>query len=402
MTPAGQGPLDVVVVDDDDLVRAVIVEMLEDDGRFDIVGVAGDVDGAVAVIAATRPSVVLLDVRMPGGGGARVAREARAVSPGSRIVALSSRDDRDAIAEMFRCGAVSYLVKGEASNEDIARTLVEVGAGQFSLPASIGQQVLDELATHLQQAHESESQRRAAEVRVRRVLHSQDVQMVFQPIFQLSDGRRVGAEALSRFHATPSQGPDRWFADAAAVGMGTALEMLAVRSALPALGSLDDDGYLALNVSPATATDAAFQTAVLRADPHRVVVEVTEHAPIDDYDRFQRSVEPLRTAGVRLAVDDAGAGFASLRHIVQLAPDIIKLDLSLTRDIDRHRNRRAMARALISFAAESGAAIVAEGIERSSELEVLRSLGVATGQGYLLARPAPLEQLPDTWAVASP
>ncbi|MBW3657904.1 MAG: EAL domain-containing protein, partial [Actinobacteria bacterium] len=286
-----------------------------------------------------------------------------------------------------------YLVKGEATNRDIVSTLLRVARGEFAIPSAIGHQLLDELSTHLERAHIEEEIHRGVDARVRRVLAAGSIDIVYQPILDLASGVRRGVEALARFTGPPIQGPDRWFADAAVAGLSVELELLAVRSAFRALGHLDVDTYLAVNVSPATAAHPAFHAMILDGAPTETVMEVTEHAPIDDYDHFGRAIEPLRSAGVRLAVDDVGAGFASLRHILLLAPDIIKLDISLTRGVDADRNRRAMARALISFAAETEASIVAEGIETEAEREALRELGVSRGQGYLLGRPAPLEQL---------
>jgi EAL domain-containing protein (putative c-di-GMP-specific phosphodiesterase class I) len=120
------------------------------------------------------------------------------------------------------------------------------------------------------------------------------------------------------------------------------------------------------------------------------VIEITEHEPIADYPRLGASLAALRARGARVAIDDAGAGFASLRHTLQLAPDHVKLDISLTRSIDTDRARRAMASALISFADEMGMVIVAEGIETQRELDTLLELGVRFGQGYYLAEPGPL------------
>lgn len=389
--------LRVLVADDDEILRETIVDVLVDDGRFEVVADVGDAEAAIEAAVRERPPVALVDVRMPGGGGPRVARELRTAAPATRVVALSSHDDREAIIEMFRAGAVSYLVKGEATNVEIARTLTDVAAGQFTLPATVGRQVLDELSTLLEHAHRQEGHRRSVEARVRRVLASGDVEMVYQPIFGLAEGTVAGVEALARFHHQPAQGPDRWFADAAVVGLAVEFELMAVRHALQEALDAPADTWLAVNISPVTAMDTAFHAAVLGSRPDRVVMEVSEHAIIDDYDRFQRSIEPLRQAGVRLAIDDAGAGFASLRHMVALAPDIIKLDVSLTKDIDDDPRRRAMARALISFAAELGTAIVAEGVETQAEFDTLRQLGVSTASGYLLARPGPFAELPTVW-----
>lgn len=389
--------LRVLVADDDEILRETIVDVLTHEGHFAVVADVGDADAAIAAAIRERPTVALVDVRMPGGGGPRVARELRTAAPATRVVALSSHDDREAIVDMFRSGAVSYLVKGEATNVEITRTLTDVAAGQFSLPATVGRQVLDELSTLLEHAYQQEGHRRGVEARVRRVLASGDVEMVYQPIFGLAEGAVAGVEALARFHHDPQQGPDRWFADAAAMGLVVDLELMAVRLALEEALTSPADTWLAVNVSPRTAMDPAFHAAVLGSRPDRVVMEVTEHAIIDDYDQFQRSIEPLRQAGVRLAIDDAGAGYASLRHMVALAPDIIKLDVSLTQDIDSDPRRRAMARALISFAAELGTAIVAEGVETEAEFDTLRELGVGTASGYLLARPGTFDEIPTTW-----
>ena len=123
------------------------------------------------------------------------------------------------------------------------------------------------------------------------------------------------------------------------------------------------------------------------------MIEITEHAPVADYDALAQAIRPLRAHGVRLAVDDAGAGFASLRHILRLSPDVIKLDRALTAEIDSDAPREALAAALILFASRIGSTVVAEGIEREEELRTLRNLGVLYGQGYYLARPLPVEQV---------
>jgi EAL domain-containing protein (putative c-di-GMP-specific phosphodiesterase class I) len=130
---------------------------------------------------------------------------------------------------------------------------------------------------------------------------------------------------------------------------------------------------------------------LLAVNAERLVVEITEHEPVEDYDALARSLQPLRDLGVRIAIDDAGAGYASLRHTLALAPDMVKVDISLTRSIDIDRGRRAIASALISFADEMDMTIIAEGIETEAELATLLDLGVRYGQGYHLAEPAALE-----------
>lgn len=387
-------PVRVLVADDDALLRDALVELLDADERFEVVAAAGDAPTAITAARHHRPSVALVDVKMPGGGGQHVASELRTAADVTRVVALSSYDDRSAIVDMFRAGARGYLVKGAASNDDILSTLLRVADGEVVLSSSVGAHLVEELSSHLERAHVVERDRQAIMARTQRVLAAHRIPMAYQPIVDLASGTRAGVEALARFAGEPPMSPDRWFADAQVVGLQVDLEVLAVRSAIATLQQMPDAEYLALNVSPETACDPALQALVLGEEPSRTVLEITEHAPIVDYDAFTRAVEPLRAAGVRLAVDDAGAGFASLRHILLLAPDVIKLDLSLTQGVDAQRSRRALARALISFSSEIGATIVAEGIETPSELEALRRLGVGFGQGYLLGRPGELDPSP--------
>ena len=217
---------------------------------------------------------------------------------------------------------------------------------------------------------------------------------VFQPIAQLATGAVIGVEALTRFTASPQAPPNAWFEEAEAVGLGRHLELAAVRSALAHLDELPGDAFMSINVSPPTAACRELLGILDRVPVERVVIEITEHARVEDYGPLVDAVSELRGRGVRVAVDDAGAGFASLSHVARLKPDEIKLDLSLTRDIDSDPVRQALAGALISFSHEIGATIVAEGIEQRAELDALVRLGAERGQGYLLARPGPLSELP--------
>jgi len=122
----------------------------------------------------------------------------------------------------------------------------------------------------------------------------------------------------------------------------------------------------------------------------RIVLEITEHSPVSDYDVLRRALEPLRELGVRVAIDDVGAGFASMRHVLRLDPDLLKLDMTLTRAIDADTSRHALVVALVAFAAQVGAGVVAEGVETQEELSALEDAGVQFAQGFLLARPGPL------------
>ncbi len=213
---------------------------------------------------------------------------------------------------------------------------------------------------------------------------------VFQPIYSLADGRLLAVEALTRFRMEPYRPPDAWFAAAEAVGLGRDLELATLAASVERAEGLPEGTALSLNASPAMVGDPRFLELLAGLDGRRITVEVTEHAVVEDYPVLARQVRALRETGALLAVDDAGAGVASLQHIVQLAPDIIKLDMSLTQQVDESPLRRALAGTLIEFAERSGAQLVVEGIEAPADLRTWAALGAHAAQGYLIGRPGPL------------
>lgn len=212
----------------------------------------------------------------------------------------------------------------------------------------------------------------------------------FQPIRCLSSGRVIGVEALSRFPASEGTSPEAWFVQAASVGLGVDLELLALRKALNAALQLSPGLYVAVNLSPEACLDTAVHEAIWQGpvDPSRVVIEVTERQEVSDYAALFNALAPLRAAGLRVAIDDAGAGFASMRHIIKLKPDLIKLDRAIVRDIDTETSHRALGAAMVGFAVEIGASLLAEGVETETELQAVTALGMAAGQGYYLGRPS--------------
>lgn len=215
--------------------------------------------------------------------------------------------------------------------------------------------------------------------------------IVYQPIYNLETNRIAGFECLSRFHLNPQRPPNEWFSEAHEVGLGGALEVIAIREALGGLTHFPPPVYLTINCSPDIIADGSLLDALDRVDLGRVVIEITEHVYVAEYAALLKQLSLLRAMGLRVAIDDAGAGYASMRHILKIHPDLIKLDISLTKNIDADPTQRALAAALIAFARETGATIVAEGIETEAELHTLRRLGIRQGQGYYLARPASVQ-----------
>ena len=389
-TPRTDAPerIRVLVADDEPALRGALAELLAQEEHVFLVGAAADADEAIELAQREQPDVALVDVKMPAGGGPRAAREIQRLSPATRVIALSAFEDRPTVLEMLRAGAVGYLVKGTAA-EDIVGSIRRVAEGGTSLSAEVVGGIVHELSSQLRRAEIEEDQLEARRDEIRRFVDGEGVSMVFQPIVDLETCEAVGWEALARFRSIPLWPPDRWFAEAVVLELGVQLELATIRQAIALLPRLPEHAYLSVNCSHRAARSAEMVTT-LAPIAHRVVIEITEHEAVDDYDELSLALEELRTRGVRVAIDDAGAGFASLRHTLLLAPDIVKVDISLTRAIDQDRGRRALASALISFADEMGMAIVAEGIETEAELRTLRDLGVRFGQGFFLAEPGPL------------
>jgi EAL domain-containing protein (putative c-di-GMP-specific phosphodiesterase class I) len=249
---------------------------------------------------------------------------------------------------------------------------------------------------HLEEA--TAPRRRLAGIvhRTERLLADPDQPSVaLQPIVDAATGRWVAVEALARF--PDGRRPDLWIAEAHEAGIGTALERRVLQRALALLPQLPADVELSVNASPGLVLDPAFARLVVDSGQAagRLVVEITEHASVTQYEDIRAALLPLRERGVRLAVDDTGAGYSSFAHVLRLRPDVIKMDRSLLADIDHDAARRAFVTAVVLMALELGARVTAEGVETVAELETLATLGVDTVQGFLLARPS---DDPAVWA----
>lgn len=228
-----------------------------------------------------------------------------------------------------------------------------------------------------------------AHQRVSSMLDGHAVTIYQQPLHDLVSGKPVGVECLARFPDLKKRGPDAWFDDAERVGLGTELEMTAVRCALDTLEQVPDGIYAAINASPKTILSGQLRRSLEDMGPRNLVIEVTEHEEVNDFAELARELCALKPYA-KIAIDDVGAGYAGLRHIVELQPDILKMDMVLTRGIQDDPARRAITAAMVSFAHEIGAKLVAEGIEDEAERAVMQELGVNYGQGYLFSRPLPV------------
>lgn len=250
-----------------------------------------------------------------------------------------------------------------------------VGGGTV-LPMLLGRQ-----SRSMREAAAADLARRAP---LERAIDLREVRVVFQPVVRLADGATLGYEALARL-GEGGDPPGPWFQLARELGLGMELELTCL-TAIAELGLPPGDSLLFVNVSPATLLHPRMaELCGPLAD--RLVMELTEHDEIEDYGALRPALERWSSRGVRLAVDDTGAGYSTLRHVLELAPHFLKLDRTVIGGLDRHAPRRALVAALVTFADEVGTTIIAEGVERWEEAEALRDVGVHLAQGFVFGRP---------------
>ncbi|MCU1374745.1 MAG: response regulator receiver modulated diguanylate phosphodiesterase [Actinomycetia bacterium] len=223
------------------------------------------------------------------------------------------------------------------------------------------------------------------------LLGGRTLEIAFQPVVDLRHGTLSGVESLLRIErdghwALPGETFDR----AAASGLTLGLELAALTLALARVEDVPNGGFLALNASPSTILSDGFSALLDEIDLHRIVVEITENEAIGDYQPILEVLDGLRRRGLRVAIDDTGAGASTFRHIIRLRPDIVKLDVTLVDEICTDPIQRALVRAMVHFADDIGSVLIAEGIEDATQAPALRDLGVPFGQGFALGRPGPL------------
>jgi EAL domain-containing protein (putative c-di-GMP-specific phosphodiesterase class I)/DNA-binding NarL/FixJ family response regulator len=379
-------PIRVAIADDDDAIVRSLIDLIGSDASLELVGVARDASEAIALALAESPDVALVDVRMPGGGGTKAAREISR-SSATHVVAFSNHQEAEIVLEMFRAGAFGYVSK-DGSIDDVLRAIHRAAEGRTTISTGSIGDVAERLAAfHLDRQTDEV---RGSTERIERAIEGDVLQMVFQPIVELSNHRIIGFEALARFATDPRRPPDAWFAEASRVGLLTDLELVAVRRALNQLDHLPQGLSLSVNVSPGTLASGSLVDLLGGVISERVVLEMTEQSPVERYDELNASLRPLREMGVRFAIDDVGAGYASLRHVVALTPDLMKVDRTLVTDINSDHMRRSLMGRLVSFAGEVGVGVVAEGVETETQLETLREIGVPYAQGFHLGRPGPI------------
>ena len=380
---ARRGAATVVVADDEPHVVDYLSTLLEMEG-FVVVGTAADADGVVQLAHRLEPDVALVDLRMPGGG-LEAARLIGSLSSTTKIVIFSSAADEEDLIPLLKAGIDGYVVKG-CPPERLVEAINAALAGDRYLAPRVNRFAMAQLSNRLLAEEQVAMRSMRLRQRIGAAISQSTFSVLFQPIVDVNTDTAIGAEALARFKER-GRSTRQWLADADSVGLLVPLELALARAALVELPHLEPGLAMAINASPATVLSGRLHEVLTGVHLERVILELTEHAPVEDYPALRVALSRWRERGMRLAVDDAGGGYSSFSHILELSPELIKLDASLVRELHTSPHRQALVRAVISFADEMDVRVVAEGVETEAELIELRRLGAHLAQGFHLGRP---------------
>ncbi len=386
-------PIRVLVADDEETVVDVLRALIGSDPSLRFVGAAHDAEGAIELAVRERPDVVLLDVRMPGGGGLRAAREISKRCAPAKVVALSAHNDSDTVIRMISAGASAYVPKAD-STEKILRTIHR--AADHGYVATDEKPSLTVVSPLL-------PRRTQQSTAVAKAILDGAITVEFEPIAELASGRIVGLDARPRVATLPHRSYDTWIADAEATDLLLDLELAAFRASLHALTTVPDELFLEFEVTPQTASTGRFRRAIRRPAADRIALGFSPLATAgDDLTEGGRTgvLSGLRERGVRIAARDVGPGFAGLRHLSLLSPDLARLDETLVRALGESFASHSIVAAVAACAADVGARLTAPGVTSEGQLQELGNLGVALVQGPIVGEAIPLSELGDDrrWA----
>jgi DNA-binding NarL/FixJ family response regulator len=382
-------PIRVLVADDEETVVDVLRALIGSDPSLRFVGAAHNAEDAIELTLRERPDVVLLDVRMPGGGGLRATREITKRCAPTKVVALSAHEDSDTVIGMISAGASAYVPKGD-STDKILRTIHRTIDANY---------VVAEEQTQLTLVSPMLPRRTQQSTAVAKAILEGTITAEFEPIGHLATGRIVGLDALPRVATLPHRSYDTWLADAEAADLLLDMEMAAFRASLSALPMIPEDLFLEFEVTQSTATEGRFRRAIRRPIAPRIVLGFS---PLSSTDApALGAADPggilatLRGRGVRIASRGAGPGVASLRHLSLLSPELARLDETLVRTLGQSFSSHSIVAAVAACASDVGARLIAPGVTSLEQLDELRNLGVELVQGPLVGEPISLSELSD-------
>ena len=380
-------PIRVMVADDEETVVDVLRSLIGSDPSLHFVGAAHNAEDAIELAVRERPDVVLLDVRMPGGGGLRAAREISRRCAPTKVVALSAHEDSDTVIGMISAGASAYVPKGD-STDKILRTIHRTIDANFAATEQPPELTLISplLPRRTQQS-----------TAVAKAILDGAITVEFEPIEDLATGRVVGFDARPRVATLPHRSYDTWLADAESADLLLDIEMAAFRASLLGLAAIPDDLFLEFEVTPSTLTEGRFRRAIRRPIGSRVVLGLSPLAPVDASVLGAAGpsgiLATLRGRGVRIAAREVGPGFAGLRHLSLLSPELARLDDTLVRSLGQSFSTHSIVAALVACASDVGARLIAPGVASEEQLRELRNLGVELVQGPIVGGSVPLSEL---------
>ena len=380
-------PIRVMVADDEETVVDVLRSLIGSDPSLHFVGAAHNAEDAIELALREHPDVVLLDVRMPGGGGLRAAREISRRCAPTKVVALSAHEDSDTVIGMISAGASAYVPKGD-STDKILRTIhrtIDANYAATEQPPEL---------TLISPLLPRRTQQSTA---VAKAILDGAITVEFEPIEDLATGRVVGFDARPRVATLPHRSYDTWLADAESADLLLDMEMAAFRASLLGLAAIPDDLFLEFEVTPSTLTEGRFRRAIRRPIGSRIVLGLSPLAPVDASVLGAAGpsgiLATLRGRGVRIAAREVGPGFAGIRHLSLLSPELARLDGTLVRSLGQSFSTHSIVAALVACASDVGARLIAPGVVSEEQLHELRNLGVELVQGPIVGEPVPLSEL---------
>jgi DNA-binding NarL/FixJ family response regulator len=372
----------LLIADDDLAVIDGLVKVLSLEPGVDIVGVAHDAQEAIRLAVQYKPDVVLCDINMPGGGGPIACAGIRDSVPATRVVAHSMYDDRGAMMQMVRAGAIGYILKA-SPREQMISALDRARRGEAILSGKVASLVVNELSSHLREQERDAERKRRDLASVRQLATGEGLELRLEPIVDLILDKLAGVEVLASVASEAPVDGDAFestLSIAAGVGFGAELELAVARICLGHAHRLPPGAWTGIKVSPATVLNPAFAESIAGNGERLVCLELGNH-PVPDYAALGRALGEIRGPNVLLAVDGVGSSASALRHVVELHPELIKLDPWLIANDASASARLALVEGMARFATGVNAQLVACGVNDKSQLEALRDLGVRFAQG---------------------
>lgn len=383
-THSGNGPagLDahILIVDDEPMLRETYARLLGKAGYR--VSVAANGHEAIAALAAGSFDAVLSDITMPGLNGIEMLRAVRERDLDVPVIMNTGDPSVETAAKAMEFGALRYLVKPVPHRQLVDTVDEAVKLGRLS-------RLKRETATYLGMIDRQPSDRAGLEVSLDRALET--LTMAYQPIVEPAHRRINGFEALVRTSEPALPTAAALFAAAEQLGRVRELGRAIRGSVTLTLPDVPAGIDVFLNLHPSDLQDEQLYLAdsALALFAHRIVLEVTERAPLEDGAGVTERVRRLKQIGYRIAIDDLGSGYAGLNYFTLLAPDVVKLDIALVRNIAEEPVKQKLLGSMTRLCQDLNIAVIAEGVETAAERDAVSSLGCPLMQGYWFARPGP-------------